>query len=163
MCNFPIFPAFLFSQNFIYLFLQRKEGRKERRKTSMCGYLLHLPYWGPGPQPRHVPWLGNKLVTLWFAGWCSIHWATAARADIYIFSYIYGPYVYPVRSVYSSPLPIFLLGCLSSWCWVLWVLCIFWRLNPYTMYHWQMCSLMWSVSFSFWWWFLAMQKLYNLV
>ena len=28
---------------------------------------------------RHVPWLGIKLVTLWFAGRHSIHWATPAR------------------------------------------------------------------------------------
>ena len=24
----------------------------------MCGCLSHVPCWGPGPQPRHVPWLG---------------------------------------------------------------------------------------------------------
>ena len=24
------------------------------------------PHWGPGPQPRHVPWLGSEPVTLWF-------------------------------------------------------------------------------------------------
>ena len=24
----------------------------------MCGCLSHTPYWGPGLQPRHVPWLG---------------------------------------------------------------------------------------------------------
>ena len=24
------------------------------------------PYWGPGLQPRHVPWLGIELATLWF-------------------------------------------------------------------------------------------------
>ena len=24
----------------------------------MCGCLLHAPCWGPGPQPRNVPWLG---------------------------------------------------------------------------------------------------------
>ena len=43
------------------------------------------PYWGPGPQPRHVPWLGIELVTLWFTGWCSIHWATPARAKCLYF------------------------------------------------------------------------------
>ena len=26
-------------------------------------------HWGPGPQPRHVPWLGIELATLWFAAW----------------------------------------------------------------------------------------------
>ena len=42
--------------------------------------LSHAPYWGPGPQPRPVPWLGIKLETLRFAGWHSIHWAAPARA-----------------------------------------------------------------------------------
>ena len=32
----------------------------------MCGCLSHGPHWGPGLQPRHVPWLGIKQVTLWF-------------------------------------------------------------------------------------------------
>ena len=36
---------------------------------------------GPGLQPRHVPWLGIKLVTFWFAGWCPTHWATPVRAS----------------------------------------------------------------------------------
>ena len=40
----------------------------------MCGCLLHAPHWGPGPKPRHVPWLGIEPETLWFfAGWHSIH------------------------------------------------------------------------------------------
>ena len=33
----------------------------------MCGCLSCAPYWGPGPQPRHVPWLGLELATLWSA------------------------------------------------------------------------------------------------
>ena len=32
----------------------------------MCGCLSHTPYWGPGPQPRHVPQLGIEPATLWF-------------------------------------------------------------------------------------------------
>ena len=47
----------------------------------MCGCLSRAPYWGPGLQPRHVPWLGIDLATLWFAGRCSIHWATPATAN----------------------------------------------------------------------------------
>ena len=31
----------------------------------------------------HVPRLWIELVTLWFAGWCSTHWATPARANNY--------------------------------------------------------------------------------
>ena len=38
----------------------------------------------PGPQPRHVPWLGIEPANLWFAGPRSIHWATPARARRYI-------------------------------------------------------------------------------
>ena len=48
----------------------------------MCGCFSHTPCWrgGAGLQPRHVPWLGIKLVTLCFKGWYSIHWAIPARA-----------------------------------------------------------------------------------
>ena len=63
----------------LYLFLEGKGGKE----TLMCGRLSHTPNWGPGLQPRHVPWLGIELATLWFTGWCSIHWATPARADFY--------------------------------------------------------------------------------
>ena len=58
-------------------------GRRKRgRETSVCGCLLHTPCWGPGLQPRHVPWPGIKPETLWFEGRHSIHWATPARADL---------------------------------------------------------------------------------
>ena len=46
----------------------------------MCGCLSCTSYWGPAPQPRNVPWLGIKAVTLCFKGQCSIHWDTPARA-----------------------------------------------------------------------------------
>ena len=64
-----------FKKDFIYLFLGRGEGKeKEReRETSMCGCLSLTPYWGPGPQTRHVPRLGIEPATLWFTGPCSIH------------------------------------------------------------------------------------------
>ena len=32
----------------------------------MCGCLSCVPHGEPGLQPRHVPRLGIKLVTLWF-------------------------------------------------------------------------------------------------
>ena len=56
---------FFFFKRF-YLFIFR--GRNRGRETSMCGCLSCAPHWGPGPQPRHVPWLGIEPVTLWFAG-----------------------------------------------------------------------------------------------
>ena len=78
----------LFYISFIYFFktsfLDRGQGReKERKRNRMCGCLSRVPYWEPGLQPRHVPWLGIKLASLWFAGQCSIHWATPARAVLY--------------------------------------------------------------------------------
>ena len=46
----------LFKKDFIYLFLERGEGReKERTETSLCGYLLCTPIGDLAPQPRHVP------------------------------------------------------------------------------------------------------------
>ena len=47
----------------------------------MCGCFSCTPYWGPGLKPRHVPWLGIKPATLWFAGQHSIHWVTSARRN----------------------------------------------------------------------------------
>ena len=57
---------------------EREGGEREGEKESGC--LLSTP-WGPGPQPRHVPWLGIEPATLWFTGRHSIHWATPARAE----------------------------------------------------------------------------------
>ena len=67
-----------FLKDFIYLLLERE------REASMCGCLLCTPYWGPGLQPRHVPWLGTKPATLWFTSRHSIHWATPTRAESFI-------------------------------------------------------------------------------
>ena len=44
-----------------YLFIQRR--RQGEKETSWFGCLSHAPYWGPGLQPRHVPWLGIKPAT----------------------------------------------------------------------------------------------------
>ena len=70
----------LFKKDFSYLFLERGTEGERRSKTSTCSCLLCAPYWGPGSQPRHVPWLGIEPMTFWFAGWHSIPWATPARA-----------------------------------------------------------------------------------
>ena len=45
-----------------------REGEREWEKqqdTSICCF-SQAPHWGLGPQPRHVPWLGIELATLWF-------------------------------------------------------------------------------------------------
>ena len=64
---------------FLFIFRKGKGEKKRQRKTSMCGCLLCTPHQGPGPQPRHVPWLGIEQATFWFTGRCSIHWTTPAR------------------------------------------------------------------------------------
>ena len=62
-----------FKDRFYLLILREGKGRRKRgRGTSMCGCLSWAPDWGPGPQPRRVPWLGIKLATVWFAGCYSI-------------------------------------------------------------------------------------------
>ena len=56
----------------MYLFRERgREGEREgekhpcERETSIS-CLSHTPNWGPGLQPRHVPWLGIEPVTFLF-------------------------------------------------------------------------------------------------
>ena len=95
-------------------------------------------------------WLVWSGISLWFY-FASPWWLVMLS----IFSYISGPSVCPPwRSVFSGPLPIFQLDCLTSWSWAIWVIYIFWILNLYPMYHWQICSPTEWVPFSFCWWFL---------
>ena len=78
-----------FFKDFIFILFFRERGKEGQgegeehqcaRETSF-GCLSHAPNRGPGPQPRHVPWLGIELVKFWFASQHSIHWATPARAE----------------------------------------------------------------------------------
>ena len=69
-----------FFKDFIYLLLERGEGGRKRGRETSNGCFSHALIGGPGPQPRHVPWLGIELVTFRFASCYSIHWATPARA-----------------------------------------------------------------------------------
>ena len=65
-----------------YLFISRGEGRKRERERNNNVYLpLMQPHCGPGPQLRHVSWLGIELVTFWFTGWHSMQWATPAKVQ----------------------------------------------------------------------------------
>ena len=66
------------------LFLEAGGRKKRGRETQMCSCLSCAPYWGPGPQSRHVPCLIIELATLWFAGRHSIHWAAGGRAELFL-------------------------------------------------------------------------------
>ena len=67
-----LFP-FIF-KNSVYLFLERGEGREKDRERNINAWLpIAYPNWGPVLQPRHVSWLGIKLVTLWYPVQHSIH------------------------------------------------------------------------------------------
>ena len=78
---------FFFFFFFLRFYFRQREGREKERKRNINVWLpLTLPLLGtwPGLQPRYVPWLGIKLVTLWFAGRCLIQWATPARAWVFL-------------------------------------------------------------------------------
>ena len=70
-CILVVYPKYfiLFYFLMFYLFIFReggREGEREGEKHQCVVCLLHTPYWGPGLQPRHVPWLGIEPATLWF-------------------------------------------------------------------------------------------------
>ena len=69
-----------FFLDFIYLFLEKGEGRKKGEKHR-CVVASHAPPTGDlAHNPRHVPWLGIKPPTFRFAGQHLIRWATSVRA-----------------------------------------------------------------------------------
>ena len=80
-CMSEVEPLFLFLKYFIYLFLERGEGR-EKHQSVVASH--SPPHWGPGLQPRHVPWLGIESVTLWFAVLNSLSHASQGWASFYL-------------------------------------------------------------------------------
>ena len=76
-----LFTYFFFLSFLSFLSWQRgREGEREGEKHQSV-VASHVPPTGDLDWiPGNVPWLGIELVTLWFAGWHSIHWATPVRA-----------------------------------------------------------------------------------
>ena len=78
----------------LFIFREReREGEREGEKhwcvrDTSIGCLLHATYWGPGLQPRHVPWLRIKPVTFQFTDWHLIHWATPAKTVLIPFNWL---------------------------------------------------------------------------
>ena len=64
---------------FKFIFRERgREGEREGEKHQCArdisiGCLSHTPYWGSGPQPRHVPCLDIEPSTFQFEGQHSVH------------------------------------------------------------------------------------------
>ena len=57
-----------FLKKYIYLFLERVEGREKESERNIGCQLSAYPQPGPGPPPWHVPWLEIKPATLWSTG-----------------------------------------------------------------------------------------------
>ena len=78
-----------FFKRFYLLIFRKGKGKEEERERNInmretsISCLLHIPNWGPGPQPRHEPWQRIEPATLQITGQCSIHWATPARAKVF--------------------------------------------------------------------------------
>ena len=84
---------YFFKTDFIYLFLERGEGREKERERNIDVWEIQrsvvsrMPPTGalacsPGMCPD---WESNRQ-TFWFSGWHSVHWATPAMAD-FLLSY----------------------------------------------------------------------------
>ena len=92
ICNFKFPNSYILKNNFvldfIYLIFRERgregEGKQVKhqcvRETSIDCF-SHIPNWGPGLQPRQMPWPGIKLVTPWFAGQ-QTHWARQPECSL---------------------------------------------------------------------------------
>ena len=66
-------------------------GEREGEKHQWVVASHTPPYWGPGCNPGMCHRLRIELMTLWFAGWHSVHWATQARANSWLLK---GPFCF---------------------------------------------------------------------
>ena len=75
----PTCENLFFKRFYLFIFREGRRGRKREKHQYVVASVVP-PHWGPGLQPRYVPWLGIEPATLWFIVLCLIHWATSARA-----------------------------------------------------------------------------------
>ena len=80
---------FLFLRFYLFIFRQRGGREKEKERNINVWLPLTRPLLGTWSTTQ-ASWLGIQLATLWFAGWCSIHWATPARAQFVLYFHISG-------------------------------------------------------------------------
>ena len=99
---------------FIY-FLERGREREREGEKHQWGVASG---WGPGLQPRHVPWLGIEPATPWFTGRHSTieshqpGWKIVFFTHIYIYMYIHtgwGKSRFPVMTMRNTEFILVLL------------------------------------------------------
>ena len=75
MCYASIYTGLpFFFSDFIYLFLERGEGKEKERERNIHVWLpLVRPLVGSWPATQACALTGNQPATLWFAGWHSTH------------------------------------------------------------------------------------------
>ena len=141
----------IFFKKRFYLFLER--GREKEREWEK-----HQCVVASGEPPTGDLARNPGMCPDWESNWRPFGLQASAQSTephqpgLSILLYVCVPSVCPPwRSVYSGPLPIFKYDYLSCYCWVLWLLSVFWRSNPHLMYHWQICSPIQSLSFLVWW------------
>ena len=71
----------LFLKKILFTYFQRGQGRGKERDRNMWSHMSPLETW---PQPGHVPWPEIEPATFRFTGGHSIHWATPARALLFL-------------------------------------------------------------------------------
>ena len=104
-----------------------------------CQQLLFMFFW------MIAFWQVWGDISWWF--WCAFLWWLAMLS---IFSFACWPFVYPLwKNVYSVLLLIYSLVCLFFWCWVVWIVCVFWILALYQSYHLHMFLPLSRLSFHF--------------
>ena len=71
---------FLKKEDFIYLFLERGEGREKEGERNIDRLCLTCPQMETWPTTQGSAQTGNRTSDLLFSRWCPIHWTTPVRA-----------------------------------------------------------------------------------
>ena len=83
-------PLLFFFKDFIYLFLDRGEGREKERERNINVWLpLVNPLCGTWPTTQACALTGIELATLWFSGWCSIQSHTSLGPLVFFKMLVY--------------------------------------------------------------------------
>ena len=102
-----------------YLFVRRERREEERKRNidvhTSISCLLYTPIWGPGPQPRRVPWLGIESATFHSCR-LLLHPVSHTRQGkcFFLNSLVVG---FPYNSIFWQFWLFLFLNLLSFWLW----------------------------------------------